>query len=114
MADSRKGTQLREARKAKGLTQKQLAARLGCSHTTISKYEQGEIENMPRPRMKLLADILGVSPVLLFDLADIKKETATSDGLTEVKRELFDLVNQLSDSEAAVLLASLKSSLGKP
>lgn len=114
MADSRKGTHLREARKAKGLTQKQLAALLGCSHTTVSKYEQGEIENMPRPRMKLLADILGVSPVLLFDLADIKKEAATSDGLTDTKQELFTLISQLSDSEAAVLLASLKSSLGRP
>lgn len=114
MADSRKGIQIREARKAKGLTQKQLAALLGCSHTTISKYEQGEIENMPRPRMKLLADILDVSPVLLFDLADIKKETATVDGLSKIKLELVDIISQLSDSEAAVLVASLKSSLGKP
>lgn len=113
MADSRKGNQIRDARKAKGLTQKQLAALLGCSHTTISKYEKGEIENMPRPRMKLLADILGVSPVLLFDLADIKKETATYDGLTEIKQELVNLISALSDSEAAVLLASLKSGLGK-
>lgn len=114
MGDSRKGLQLREARKAKGLTQKELASLLGCSHTTVSKYEQGEIENMPRPRMKMLADILEVSPVLLFDLADTKKQTATIDGLSETKMELVNMISRLSETEAAVLLASLKSSLGKP
>ncbi len=111
MADSCKGIQLREARKAKGLTQKQLAARLGCSHTTISKYEQGEIENMPRPRMKLLSDILGVSPVILFDLADAKKEksTAANDGLSKERQELIDRIKALPEDKIQLLLQVAKS-----
>ena len=106
------GNNIKTARKAKGLTQKELAKLLDCSHTTISKYEQGEIENMPRPRMNLLADILDISPVVLFDLEDKTKQPVENE-LSEVKRALMDLIESLSESEAAVLLASLKSGLGR-
>ena len=58
MTMNKVGNSIKDARKAKGLTQKELAKLLKCSHTTISKYEQGEIENMPRPRMQQMADIL--------------------------------------------------------
>ena len=66
MTNNTVGNSIKDARKAKGLTQKELARLLKCSHTTISKYEQGEIENMPRPRMQQMAEILEVSPVVLF------------------------------------------------
>ncbi|MBE7039099.1 MAG: helix-turn-helix domain-containing protein [Ruminococcaceae bacterium] len=113
MTTNKVGNSIKEARKAKGLTQKQLAKLLKCSHTTISKYEQGEIENMPRPRMQQMADILEVSPVVLFDLVDDKQKQPEQNELSEVKRALIDLVDGLSESEAAVLLASLKSGLGR-
>jgi len=113
MSTNKVGNSIKEARKAKGLTQKDLARLLGCSHTTISKYEQGEIENMPRPRMQKMADILEVSPVILFDFADEQLKQPVQDELSEVKRALIDLVEGLSENEAAVLLASLKSGLGR-
>ena len=107
------GNSIKDARKAKGLTQKELAKLLRCSHTTISKYEQGEIENMPRPRMQQMADILEVSPVILFDFAEDKQKQPAIDELSEVKRALIHLVEGMSENEAAVLLASLKSGLGR-
>ena len=113
MSTNKVGNSIKEARKAKGLTQKDLAKLLECSHTTISKYEQGEIENMPRPRMQKMADILEVSPVILFNFADEQLKQPVQDELSEVKRALIDLVEGLSESEAAVLLASLKSGLGR-
>jgi transcriptional regulator with XRE-family HTH domain len=113
MSINKVGNSIKEARKAKGLTQKDLAKLLECSHTTISKYEQGEIENMPRPRMQKMADILEVSPVILFNFADEQPKQPVQDELSEVKRALIDLVEELSESEAAVLLASLKSGLGR-
>ena len=45
--------------------------------------------------------------------AETKKELATTDELSATKQELFEFVSDLSESEAAVLLASLKSTLGK-
>lgn len=113
LIDPKKGFGIRQARKAKGLTQKELADLLGCSHTTISKYEQGEIENMPRPRMRQLAEILEVSPAILFDLPEIKNESGISAELSSTKQELLDLVTDLSETEAAILLASLRSALEK-
>ena len=106
------GNNIKAARKAKGLTQKELAKLLHCSHTTVSKYEQGEIENMPRPRMNLLADILDISPLVLFDIEDKTKQPVANE-LSEVKQALINLIEGLSEGEAAVLLASLKSGLGK-
>ena len=113
MAINKVGNSIKEARKAKGLTQKDLAKLLECSHTTISKYEQGEIENMPRPRMQKMADILEVSPVILFNFADEQQKQPVQNELSEVKQALIDLVEGLSENEAAVLLASLKSGLGR-
>ena len=46
------------------------------------------------------------------DLLEIKEQPA-QDELSEVKRALIDLIEGLSESEAAVLLASLKSGLGR-
>lgn len=113
MSINKVGNSIKEARKAKGLTQKDLAKLLECSHTTISKYEQGEIENMPRPRMQKMADILEVSPVILFNFTDEQQKQPVQDELSDVKRALIDLVEGLSENEAAVLLASLKSGLGR-
>lgn len=110
MNDRAKGIRIRDARKAKGLTQKQLADLLGCSHTTVSKYEQGEIENMPQPRMKLLSEILDVSPIVLFDFAEIKKEPATEDDeLSAVKMQLVEWIRNMPETEAVGILAALNS-----
>lgn len=113
MSMNKVGNGIKEARKAKGLTQKDLAKLLECSHTTISKYEQGEIENMPRPRMQKMAEILEVSPVVLFDFAEETQKQPAQSELSEVKQALIDLIDGLSENEAAVLLASLKSGLGR-
>ena len=44
---------------------------------------------------------------------ETKKEPAIADEPSATKQELLNLVSDLSESEAAVLLASLKSTLGK-
>lgn len=92
------GKMIRDARKAKGITQKELAQLLDCSHTTISKYEQGEIENMPRQKMKQLSEILGVPPVKLFGL-EKNPITNKDSGMSEVKAKLIDKVMNMSDDE---------------
>lgn len=99
MSNNRIGSSIKDARKAKGLTQKELAKLLNCSHTTISKYEQGEIENMPRPRMQQMADILEVSPVILFGFAEDKTKQPAKSELSEKKREFIKKVEAMSDAQ---------------
>lgn len=94
------GNRIKNARKAKGITQKQLAIMLDCAHTTISKYEQGEIENMPRPRMKQMAEILDVPPVILFELGEKEKPTDnTADELSPTKKALVARVMMMSPAD---------------
>ncbi len=100
MPNNKVGKRIKDARKAKGLTQKELAKLLNCSHTTISKYEQGEIENMPRPRIQKMADILDVSPLMLFDFDEDKSKKPTGEGeLSERKKEFIKKVEAMTDEQ---------------
>ena len=100
MSKTTVGNRIKTARKAKGITQKELAMMLDCAHTTISKYEQGEIENMPRPRMRQMAEILDVSPVTLFELEEKEKPTDnTVDELSPTKKALVARVMTMSPAD---------------
>lgn len=89
------------------------------SKPDISQYLSGKIEPS-QDKLIVLGMALGVQESWLmgFDVpesrnAEIKKQPATDDELSATKQELLDVVSDLSESEAAVLLASLKSALGK-
>jgi tetratricopeptide (TPR) repeat protein/transcriptional regulator with XRE-family HTH domain len=58
---------LAERRKAVGLTQEQLAGRLGVERTTVTRWERGENQPVPWLRPKL-AQVLGVSADRLEEL----------------------------------------------
>ncbi|WP_461114290.1 helix-turn-helix domain-containing protein [Spirosoma jeollabukense] len=61
MADIKQqiGQQIREARKAKGLTQKELAVKLGVGETTVSHYEAGK-QNLTIETLAKIATVLEV------------------------------------------------------
>ncbi|MBD2753771.1 helix-turn-helix domain-containing protein [Spirosoma validum] len=61
MADikQRVGQQIREARKAKGLTQKELGEKLGVSHATVNGYEKGD-QNLTIETLERVATALGL------------------------------------------------------
>lgn len=93
-----------------GKTRNDLVHDLGLKYTTIRDWEIGN--TVPRmEKVELLANYFRCNNA---DLLEDKKEPAISDEFSNVKRQLLDLVSELSESEAAVLLASLKSALGKP
>ena len=64
---------LGEERKARGLTQKQLAEALGISDRTYSKWETGENE-MDVASLGRLAGFYGVSPAVFFPAETQKAE----------------------------------------
>ena len=64
------GDNLKRARKAKGLTQQQVADHIHIHRTTYTKYETQSVEP-PFPVLRLLADFLQVSvDDLLKDIHD--------------------------------------------
>lgn len=56
----RVGQQIREARKAKGLTQKELGEKLGVGEPTVNGYESGK-QNLTIETLQKIANALGTS-----------------------------------------------------
>ena len=81
----------------------------------ISQYVSGKIEPS-QDKLVVLAMALNVQESWLmgFDVEMDKKKPAQGEGeLSKKKRELLEVISDLSENETAVLLASLKSALGK-
>ena len=62
-----------------GLTQKEVADRVGVTEATVSRWESGDIKNMRRDRIAALARVIDVPPAVLMDWEDydafIKKQS---------------------------------------
>ena len=63
----RVGQLIRETRKAKGLTQKELGAMMGLSESTVNKYEAGK-QNLSLETVQKIADALKIQLEINFKL----------------------------------------------
>ena len=76
------GQKIREARKAKNMTQSELGAKVGVQKSAVSKWERGETQNIKRSVLQKLSYYLDLQPVELID------ETYDSpDGITIPTKE---------------------------
>lgn len=57
---------IRQRRTELGLTMKQVAEIVGVSEATVSRWESGDIENMRRDKIVLLANALKMSPAVIM------------------------------------------------
>lgn len=73
------GDRIRELRKQRGLTQEELAAKLGLKDSAIAKYENGRVENIKRSIISNMASVLECSPAYLLCLDDDVVEPAAVD-----------------------------------
>ncbi len=64
------GEQIKYYRKRSGYSMEELGARLGVSRQTVFRYESGVIENVPREKMKKMAQLFGVSEAKLLGFED--------------------------------------------
>lgn len=102
------GIFIKQKRKEKNLTLKQVATMIGVSEMTVSRWERNEIKNMKSDKIALLANILGIPVMSLFDGWDengnkIEFETITS---TQFKNEVQSLLSKcedLSDQERMII-----------
>lgn len=86
------GDRIKAARKAKGLTQSELADKVGVKYAAIHKYESGLIVNLKRDMIAKLAEALDVKPSYLLGLDEalldhISEES--SSGRTAAKEEMY-------------------------
>ena len=104
-----KGERIKALRKAKGITQIEMARLLSTTKQTISKYENGIVTNIPSDRVEALATILETTPEYILGWEEEKP--VTKDGLTENQRKLIDFAEQLSDDQAEKVLRLMQSIL---
>lgn len=92
------GQRLRELRKARGMTQRELAQKAAISYAYISKLETGM---MPPPRPKVilsLAGVLGITDEETDDLFGLAKKMPR-DLLERVDTEMIKVLRSMSQSE---------------
>ena len=105
-----KGDRIRELRKAKGISQLEMAKLLNTTKQTIYKYEKGIVSNIPSDRIEELATILNSTPeyILGWDKEDTKKPVI-DDGLTDSQRKLIEFAKTVPEDKAAMILRVMQS-----
>lgn len=65
---------LRDRREQLGLTMKEVAEACGVSEGAVSRWESGDIANMRRSRIVLLAKVLKISPLQILEIENGENE----------------------------------------
>jgi len=98
------GKLLKQRRELCGLTQSELADKVGTSKQNIYKYETGIVTNIPIPRIEKLATILGVSAE---ELAGWNEPVSDSSNCTTDELELLSYYRLMPDLDKGRLLGEL-------
>lgn len=72
------GERIKDLRIKKGLTQEELGKYIGVQKSAIRKYEKGEVQNLKRNSIEILANLFGVTPSYLICLDDEEKKQPQS------------------------------------
>lgn len=104
-----KGDRIRDLRKAKRITQIEMARLLSTTKQTISKYENGIVTNIPSDRIEALAKILETTPEYILGWEEEKPITYTYDGLSENQKKLIDFARTVPEDKAAMILKVIQS-----
>lgn len=89
------GKKLRELRNQSGLSQTQMASKLGISYQQIQKYEKGV--NCPNvTRLFQIADVFKVEPIKLFLPEGYKEEKKRTSQLEKDEISVLQLYRKLS------------------
>ncbi len=96
------GEKLKDARKIKGLTQKQLAEKVGAKHNSISDWENNK--NKPDPdTIELLCGVLEISPNYLLSI--------TSSDFSPIEKSLIEKYRSLDAFSQETLIMILDREL---
>ena len=82
------GEIIKYRRKELGMTQKDVANYVDVSHSAVSRWESGEIENITQDKIANLADILQISPLNLI-------APDSDDSLYQLSQDYLDVAKKL-------------------
>lgn len=104
------GDRIRALRKQLGLSQRELAARLGYNdHTTLTRVEAGKVD-LPQSRIAKVAEVLGVTPGYLMgweeepeDFGALAAEVLKDPRLLQLVKGYMTLSDSDRDTVSAVV-----------
>jgi transcriptional regulator with XRE-family HTH domain len=104
------GTRIRELRKERGLSQGELAEKLGTSQKVISDYER-ERTSPPKHRLPHIARFFGLSIDALLDIQEEPTNGSNGKTLHGNKRTVkaMQLFDQLDPVEQRIILRQMKA-----
>ena len=121
------GQRIKRCRLHMHMTQEELGNRLGVQKSAIRKYEKGIVDNIPRSRIALMAEIFGVDPVWLMGFEDsdfddqynadgkLSKELQVMDDVADTfgdeVRDFLFLLNRLDDVDKARIMERMQTML---
>lgn len=95
------GARIKKLRETSGITQTELAGKVGVSKSVVSAYEKG-IRNPSNKTLQLIADIFGVSLLSFFEKGHFPNETVTidiTDLTSDQQKIIFSLINEFKKSK---------------
>lgn len=105
------GQRIKQRRKELKMSGEELAKLLGKNRSTVFRYENGEIENLPLDVLEPIARALKTTPQHLMGW-DEKKETPVSlTGASESRQQLIDFAQSVPEDKADLMLRVMKSIL---
>lgn len=104
------GEKIKAIRLEKGYTLEEVGNRVGVGKSTVRKWETGDIANMRRDKIALLANALGVSPTYLMGWDDDRKDI---DPMQEKIKVVNDMIDQLNPENLELATAFLKAMLDR-
>ena len=104
------GDRVKTLRESKGMTQEELANRLGKkSKSSVAHIEKGK-RDIPRSMVVQLAEILDTTPAYLMGWTDKKESTPTD---SNGRSAIVEKINSLSDSQLDKLSGYLDALIDK-
>ena len=101
------GENIKKLREKNGMSQSELAAKIGKSRTAVWQYERGDTI----PRMGVIEDMARVFGVKKSAIIENRTEYGFLNLATDDERELIELYRQMSDKAQRALLAGLREYL---
>lgn len=107
------GKRIKARREELHLSQRELSDKMGYSnHSTLGKIERGLVD-VTQSKVVKFSEVLGVSVAYLMGWEEENTAPDNGSGMSKAKLDLFALVDNCSDEEAARLLQMMELFLGK-
>lgn len=85
---------IKDMRKRRNKTLKEVAEAIGVQEATLQRYESGLIKNIPHDKITAIAEYLNCSPAYLMGWSSESKEES------ELNSKLIELINSLTEQQA--------------